>query len=386
MAIRRKIKFSLMYNRTKRLNKDSMALIQIKAYQNGDNRYFSTNIWIRPEHWDKKNNRVKHTHPNQFVFNSRIHQQLQDIERLHEYSIPIRTIRTFTEFFQEELDSSTIKADSIRPQKTTFNKLCEFRNPVFFEDLNYEFITSFDKFLWKQKLNANTVHRHHKTLGKFIRIAIAKDHLTINADPYKNFRPKSEEPDRVFLTDDELDRIERLTFPEDKSYLNRIQTIFLASCYTGLRFSDITKVKLADLSESSKGLVLNLKAQKTSKFLQLPLYLLFRQPDGTSKAERLFRHYMEIRGKEPDANKQPLFGRITNQYYNRELKELATRAGIKKHLSSHCGRRTFACHMATRVQMPILQKLLQHSSLDMTKIYVELSTQQIENELQKVKW
>lgn len=94
------------------------------------------------------------------------------------------------------------------------------------------------------KAERYTVHQHHKTLGKFICIATAKDHLTINADPYKNFHPKSEEPDRVFLTDDKLEIIERLTFPNDKSYLNRIQNIFLASCCTGLRFSDITKVKL----------------------------------------------------------------------------------------------------------------------------------------------
>lgn len=399
---KRKIEFSLSYNRSKKLNKNGTALIHIKAYQGRAYRYFSTNIWVRPDQWDEKNKRIKANHPNQYVFNTQIYKQLQEMEayvnqminrygsfpldRLHEYSIPISNVRSFTEFFKEELQDSTIKADSLKPQRTTFNKLCEFRNPVFFEDLTYSFITAFDRFLHKQKLNPNTIHRHHKTMKKFIRLTIVKDQLDANADPYKKFRAKSVEPERVFLTDKELQRIEQLTFPEELKHLERIQDIFLAACYTGLRFSDVTKIKLSDLSETSDGLVLNVKASKTEKFAQFFLSLLFPNPDGSSKPEQLFRRYVEIRQHERLGVDEPLFGSITNQYLNRELKVLAARAGIKKRISSHTGRRTNATILAGKISMPALQKHLQHSSLDMTKIYIALSNEDIKNELKKAKW
>ncbi len=405
-----------MYNRTKRLNRNGTALIQIRAYQEGKSKFFTTDVWVSPEYWDKRNHKVKHTHPNQFVYNKLIMDQLATMEayeisminRTEGRGIPLdllpdyqvknyeieETVKvnlSFTAFYKAEVEQSklTHKKATISDYSTTFNKLNAFRKNILFEELSYNCILSFDRFLHGFGFDINYIKKQHKNLRKFINLAIKKGYLTTEQNPYIHFKPRSREPKRVFLTKEELHSIEQLEFSEELNHLYRVKDIFLFSSYTGLRFSDIKQLSRSNFSRSDKGFYMNFKSQKTGKVLALPLYLLFRiQGKEHSRAEAIIQKYLDAfkaLGNSSEAQSISLFS-ISNQYYNRALKEIAKLAGIHKNLSSHVARRTFATQMATKVQMPVLQKLLQHSKLDMTRIYVQLSNQLIEQELGKIKW
>ena len=150
MGRRSKIKYTLIFNRKDRLNKHGQALIQIKAYQDGNNRYFSTGIYIQPQYWDQRHRKVKHFHPNQYVYNQSIQAQLAEmeafeirminrygsfpLERLHEYKqetisdVPA----SFTVFFEQELRNYRLKPDSYKMYKLTLNKLKGFRKTINF--------------------------------------------------------------------------------------------------------------------------------------------------------------------------------------------------------------------------------------------------------------
>jgi len=404
MSYLKKIKYRLIYNRTKSLNKDGTALVQVYAYQNGKSKYFSTDVWVEPKYWDDKQKSISSTHPNSHILNNRIRDKkiaLESyelkmlnryghfhIDRLEDYQKKKVNFESFTRFYKEQLEEAPIRKGAKKNQRTTLNKLCAFRKDVFFEDLTYGFITSFDKFLRKQGLGLNTINKHHRNLKKYIKIAIREDYLDVNLDPYKKFKPSSAEPHRTFLTQEELNNIERLAFVDSEKSLERIRDFFLAACWTGLRFSDLNAITPNNIIDSQDGLTLSFVAQKTGKSLRLPLYLLFKSDiNVVSKPEALFRRYLSDREKMPKGfEAMPLFGGMTNQYLNRSLKTVAKKAGIHKNLSSHAGRRTFATIMATKVEMPILQRLLQHSTLEMVKIYVRLSDKQIINQLKKVDW
>ncbi|NRB50580.1 MAG: site-specific integrase [Saprospiraceae bacterium] len=404
MSHLKKIKYRLIYNRTKNLNKDGTALVQVYAYQNGKSKYFSTDVWVEPKYWDDSQKSISPAHPNSHILNNRIRDKKTALEsyelkmlnrygyfhidRLVDHQKKKVSFQSFNKFYRIHLEEAPIRKGAKKNQRTTLNKLCAFRREIFFEDLTYNLITSFDKFLRQQGLGVNTINKHHRNLKKYIKIAIREDYLDINLDPYKKFKPSSEEPHRIFLTQEELNRIEQLEFTDSEKSLGRIRDFFLAACWTGLRFSDLNAITPKNIVHSQDGLTLSFIAQKTGKSLRLPLYLLFKPGlDGLSKPEILFRKYLLDRKDLPTGFKtMPLFGGITNQYLNRSLKILAKKAGIQKNLSSHAGRRTFATIMATKVEMPILQRLLQHSTLEMVKIYVRLSDKQIINELQKVSW
>ena len=403
-----KIRYSLVFNRKDQLNQFGDALIQLRAYQNGKSRYFSTGIYIKPDQWDQRNCKIKHTHPNHFVYNQQINRLIEEIEgfeikminrhgsfplhRLHEYqSKPENQKETisFTDFYEFELSNHSMKPDSFKMYKLTLSKLKAYKKQVYFEELNYSFISGFDLFLRKQNLGVNSIKQHHKRLRTFVNRAIKKDLLKIDDNPYKKFKPRSIEPERVFITKEELAKLETVNIPKNEARLKTIKDIFLFATYTGLRYSDVTNLRLGNVSQDARGWVLNLKAKKTDKSLKLPLYLLFRQEgEKLSRPEKILtRHLKQFKDFQDieEAKRLRLFP-ISNQYFNRSLKTIAKHAGVNKKLTSHVARRTFATIMATKVKAPILQRLLQHSRPDMTNIYIQLSNHLVEEELQKVHW
>ena len=77
-----KIRYRLIYNRKKVLNKQGCALIQIEAKLNKRNIYFTTDVYLQPEFWDADNSMVvNHPHAaslNAFLFEKILH--LENIE------------------------------------------------------------------------------------------------------------------------------------------------------------------------------------------------------------------------------------------------------------------------------------------------------------------
>ena len=402
----KKIRYSVVFNRLNRLNSYGEGLIQVRAYQNAKSRYFSTEISVKPERWDKKNKKINISHPNHFVYNQRIFDQLKEMEafeiaminryqgfpidRLGEYSnhdIENKSV-TFTQFFADELEVCTMKPNSLKMYELTLRKLKSYRETVYFEDLTYEFVKGFDRFLHKQGQSLNYIHKHHARLKTFIIKAIKEDYILIDKNPYKKFRAKKEEPERGFLLLEELNRIEDLVISDDDTYLQDVKDIFLFQCYTGLRFSDVIKITPGHISKGAKGYQLSIKAEKTNKRLQLPLWSLFRTKEEQSRPEKILQRFFDqiaIFGDTKEVLDIKFFKR-SNQYFNRSLKLLAERAKINKPITSHYGRRTFATIMATKVKAAILQKLLQHSRPDMTSIYIQLGNGALEEELEKTEW
>ncbi len=400
----KKIQYSLVFNRKGKLNANGEGLVQIRAYQNGKSRYFKTGIYLNPKHWDERNKKVRYNHPNQLVYNKRIRDMQEEMEtfeiaminrygwfpvdRLHEYqhSNQHTAPKSFTEFFTQELADHPMKPHSHKMYVQTLNKLNDFRRTVYFEDICYSFISDFDRYLFKQGLSINTVKKHHHRLKTFIRQAIKKGYLPADMNPYLSFKPKSAVPDRVYLTWEELTRIEEVQIPKDKNHLEYSRDIFLMACYTGLRYSDVTRISRAHLVETTKGFRLEMKIKKTEKPAVLPLHTLFpNAPGKPTRPEKIALKYLNQMPDSAPFDSVPLFD-LSLQYLNRALKEIARLARIRKKVTTHVARRTFATILATKVESPVLQKLLQHSSPDMTMIYIQLSNDTIERELEQVKW
>ena len=75
-----KIVYNLVYNRKKRLNKKGMALVQVEAYLDKKKKYFSTNVYLKPEQWDSRKLVVKN-HPNAEALNRMIYEFMAMIEK-----------------------------------------------------------------------------------------------------------------------------------------------------------------------------------------------------------------------------------------------------------------------------------------------------------------
>lgn len=385
------IQFSFIHNRKKKLRKDGTGLVQIKAYTAGKNKYITTNVYLSPEHWSKKQKQCVY-HPNALQINAELRRQITAIEnytlnqvqkngsitleQLDNY-LKYEDAESFTHFWDYELKhDNVIKPNTRKGHNQSLNYWKAFRTDVRFSELTYSTIVEFDRFLQDKGLHPNTIHGHHKRLKRYIYHAIKKDVFS-GKNPYKKFTLKKVKTTRVILTDKDLLTLEQLVFEGKEYFYQPILDLFLFSCYTGLRFSDVKDLNLKQIELGLQGYTLKLKAQKTGKHLILPLHKIHDK-----KPEQIIDRYQQ-RAQNFEGF---FFPKYSNQYVNRALKEIAQRAGINKKLTTHVARHTFATHLAAKVPLHILKEILQHSSIETTMVYLHLSNKMIDNALDGVQW
>ena len=274
-----------------------------------------------------------------------------------------------------EISTATTSAHTKANHRATLHALKEYRPEILFTEINFEFLTDFEKYLYTRKLHVNTINKYFRHIKRYVNIAIDKELFDMSKYPFRKFKAKSETAHREYLTSEELEKIERIEIPSEKKHLNKIRDMFLFSCYTGLRFSDISALSKDNIVTDGGGLWIEMRMQKTSEPIRIPVYLLF---DGRG---------VEILNRYTLPDRKYIFDDLTNQYVNRELKEIAALAGITKRVTFHCARHTQATYLLYKgVSITTVQKLLGHKRVQTTQIYGKVMDATIINELEKVNY
>lgn len=376
--------FNVVYNRKKMLLSNGTALIQVEAYLRGRKKYFSTKIYITPDQWDKKHRRIKN-HPNAMRLNKEIAQFITTLENVElerrnsgkSFTLDKLTdhingklTNSFTKFIIMEIEQSQNRASTKVGFQTTLKTMQEYKTDVLFSELNFEFLSDFERFLYSKGLSINTINKYFRHIRKFVNLAIDKDLFDLNKYPFRKFRAKTETTKREYLEPEELERIENLELPEDKKHLQKVIDMFLFSCYTGLRFSDLTALTTKNIVTENGKQWLTIKMQKTSEPLRIPLYLLFN-----GKASQIMERYATVTGG-------LFFDDYTNQYVNRCLKEIASFARVNKSVTFHTARHTQATYLIYKgIPITTVQRLLGHKKLQTTQIYSKVMDMTVVNEL-----
>jgi len=198
-----------------------------------------------------------------------------------------------------------------------------------------------------------------KNFGKIIRICIANGWLI--ADPFLNYKQKRKTVDRVYLTTDELQTWANKSFSTDR--LSQVRDIFLFSCFTGLAYSDVQKLKKRHIVKGVDGEQwIDTKRQKTNTPSRIPLL-----PTALHLIERYADHpCCEVNGY--------LLPVLSNQKMNAYLKEIADICGINKPITFHIARHTFATTVTLLNGVPIesVSKMLGHTNLRITQHYAKI--------------
>lgn len=389
-----KLSIKPVWNRHNRLSKDGTAPIHIDIYRSGKNnlrKFINSEVSILEEEWDKKKGVVK-KHPNASHLNKLIRDRIAAIEN-YEYSlltqgqILTETLledflknsqnnqQSFISFFKAEIDP-LLKRGTRKEHLYTYNMLVEFRNEILFSEINLTIVHEFDRFLKLEKgLMQNTVHKHHQHINRFLRLASIKGIFLESRNPYLNFKSKKEASDRLNLSPTELKKLEGLNITAGYPELQLTLDIFLFSCYTGLRFSDVETLEKSHLVNGIEGICIVKKMEKVPKPITLPLNLLF---EGKPLA---------ILNKYVSEGKTKVFPSMSNQYANRCLKILAGMAGIDMRLTFHISRHTFGSLLADITQNPyLIMDLMGHSDIKTSMIYIHRSQERINKQLRGVNW
>ena len=380
-----KIKYRLVYNRKKQLNKQGTALVQVEALLNQRKVYFRTNLYLKPEHWNSRNAQVDN-HPQAHDLNSMLFEfvlHLQAIElSLWKRGIPVTlsllkdaikkdkpvnvTFPVFAKIYVQESDRKRSTKENLM---TTITVLQEFRPGLDFKDITYTFLKDFEVHLKEKGNSVNTVAKHMRQLRTLVNEAINQGYIPSDAYPFRKYKIKQEKGRKEFLTPDELKRLENLDV--DKK-LRHVLDAFLFCCYTGLRYSDFCQLTPENIIRVNGKRWLYFKSVKTDVEIRLPLHLLFE-----GKALTVLERYDIVTD----------FAKIgPNSEANKYLAQLATLARIRKHITYHTARHTCATLLVHQgVPITTVQKLLGHTSVRTTEVYSEVLSNTIIRDLKAVK-
>ena len=380
-----KIKYRLVYNRKKQLNKQGTALVQVEASLSQRKVYFKTNIYLKPEHWDRRTSQII-VHPQADDLNSMLFEfvlHLQGVElALWKRGVPAtlsllkdamkknRPVNvTFPVFAKEYVQHSDRRESTKENLYTTITVLQEFRPGLDFKDITYTFLKDFEAYLREKGNGVNTVAKHLRQLRTLINEAINQGYIHADAYPFRKFKIKQEKGRHEFLTPDELRKLENLEVSDRK--LRHVLDAFLFCCYVGLRFSDFCQLKQSNFIRVNGMKWVHFKSVKTGIELRLPLHLLFE-----GKALAILDRY--------DITEFANLG--SNSETNKVLAVLTGMARIKKHITYHTARHTCATLLIHQgVPITTVQKLLGHTSVKTTEIYSEILSNTIVKDLRAVK-
>lgn len=239
--------------------------------------------------------------------------------------------------------------------------------------LDYDFVSDYEFYLKSvRKCGHNSTVKYISNLKKVITVCVKKGWLL--KDPFYGFKMAVREVSREILTQEELDKIISKKFSGRR--MSVVKDIFLFSCYTGLAYVDVHKLKRSEIAngiDGEKWIIIN--RQKTNTSAHIPLL-----PICIEILNRYKDHPQCV-------NADRVLPVWCNQKMNEYLKEIADVCGIEKNLTYHMARHTFATTVTLNNGVPIetVSKMLGHKSIKITQHYAKVLDNKISHDMQILK-
>ena len=231
--------------------------------------------------------------------------------------------------------------------------------PLPFSKIDLRLMDSFKTFLLTAPqgggksgiISQNTASTYFSIFKAAVHQAFIDGYLDIDLAAKIKGVPE-EESRREYLTIEELNIL--AATPCDYPMLKKAA---LFSALTGLRHCDIRKMTWQELSKEGDHYRINFTQKKTGGVEYMPIseqaYLICGEP------------------QEPD--RLVFEGLQDPSYINRPVKVWVEAAGIKKHITFHCFRHSFATNQLTEgTDLYIISKMMGHTDIRTTQIYTKV--------------
>lgn len=372
--------------RTDHIDKNGECLLYLYLYSEGEKRNIPLGIRVPLKQWDKNKQRIstkgislensdvnlmldnvmkRITEVKTLYWLNKQHLSIDDLVKEYQSGFSRVDFLGFATAMNNE-EKGLVAHRTYQKRASVINKIKKYKSIVLFSDINESWINGYKKFWMKDREEngelirgntLNTIGNDIKAIKKWLRIASNSGiNLKIKLDNIKVDRTPST---REYLSKDELKKVYDYYFSDfcKPSYKLTVG-YFLFACFSSLRISDVRKVNRSDFEQSSY----KFKITKTNKdhFIYLN--------DTTMK---IVDHY------------GPLFVEWKAETnINEDLKEVMFFLGIRKHITFHCGRHTFATnYLRMGGKVEVLQKILGHSNIQETMIYSHIVEQEKEESI-----
>ena len=348
---------------------------------------------VKKEEWNDKLGEVRRSNPLANSINALIAKKLKDVKaavantEVNEKPITLSDLKnvvknesaiSFLEYATRHLNSIS-KIGTYNRVNTVITKLKDYHNDddLYFHQIDLRFLNRYEAYLRDELKNkTNTVHANLKVLRMLFNKATSEELINIDSNPFLKKKLKTEKVNRDYLTSEEIEAIKNVELIAD-SKIEHHRNAFLFAIYAGgIRISDLLTLKW----ENIIGDHISYKVRKTG--LQFRLILV-------DKAKEIIQKYKVNEEMNPDDfvfpflnnsidyqnNPKKLHNEISSKtaHTNKNIKIIVERAGIKKKISFHISRHTFAIKcLNNEMGIEYVSKALGHQDLKTTQIYAKV--------------
>lgn len=375
---------------------DNFGLVPIyaKMFINGQKLELSTNKRIEPFKWDKYNKNAKYDNDlNEFLelYKTKMYNTYSKALLNDEYLTPelfkkmLKGVKKPTQKVHYLLETATLhntnfekmigikySYGSYKNYKSTLKYLKEFvpiysgNKDIPLEEVNYNFCESYYGYVTTEKTcTTNGANKQIQRLKKIINYAIKQGFISKN--PMATFTLEFKPVNKVTLSIEELKKL--IQFDFQRPTLEKVRDIFIFQCFTGLSYADIKTLNLKDIEDN----LIKMDRAKTGNKFVVPLL---------PQALELIDKYADY-----ENTSKPIFPVLSNQKMNSTLKMIQEIVGIRKSLTTHIGRHTFATTITLANGVPIetVSKMLGHTKISTTQVYAKVLDDKIIKDMDKLK-
>lgn len=344
---------------------DGNCALYLQVFVNKTKKKFPLYVSVKLNEFDEKKQRVTSSNPLHKDLNLIIEKKLSELNTIqvnyrlsgtnltmdnliNELENPTSRI-DFIKFWENEMSiqENILKESTYKEQMSKLRKLKSYKEHLFFYEIDDQFLIKIKGHFKKQGNSENTITAFIKSFKKYLHIANKRGIISpLQFDDIKNKRFESR---CTFLMPEEINKLYKYYSSEfinstHKSILQR----FLFSCFTGLRISDIQKITHNNII----GNVLIFTTTKTDKINRI----------------QLNKTALKFIGKE-----NVFENSYSDQHINDELKSISKVVGIKKHITFHVSRHSFATNfLMSGGRVEVLKELLGHRNISETMKYVHI--------------
>lgn len=388
-----KISILFVINQAK-TNQKGICPIYCRITINKERKQFSTGNSINPKDWNSKKQLAESKQIDYKVLNGQlsiIKQKINNIFfKLQIENVSFEVDNILDSYFQkpskkEDSVISYLKKDLDKLKRligkdlkqSTWNKFNYVYNDVAsfikfslnkkdipLNELNLNFLEQFEYYLKTEKNNKQvTLNKAIQRFRKPIKNAISEGYL--DKDPFLMYKASRVKKEIIFLTTEELFKLENYSFEQVR--LSQVRDLFIFCCYTGLAYNEMINLKTENISIGFDNMEwIQMNREKTSKQIAIPIL---------PKAKSILTKY---------DNTLPKF---SNQKVNSYLKEITAIVGINKNITHHIARKTFASTILlyNDVPMEIVSELLGHANMVITQeSYGKIVRKKVSEEMKKL--
>ena len=357
--------------------KDGNQSIYLDCYVNGIREYKFLSLYLRPETsrenklWNREQLRLANAIKAQYIIDIQNGEYgFKDRNRSRKLNFITYCEEMAAEYEANGQNSCAVLMRSVIKRMTdykgkniTFNHIDKDFLIGFIEYLNSD-IRDFDKAAKDKNRKPKPLSNVYKE-ALFARIMVAlnkaeRDGIILKnpgKDIDRKLKPHSEQKTRCYLTLEEIQRIIETEYKPD----NDIKPAFLFCCFSGLRYSDVSKLTWKEITVSQDGYAqIETTMQKTGKSITIPL------------SDNALKWLPEREGSLPESR---IFYKLPDQVNNADvrLRTLIKKAGISKHVTFHVARHSFATLTLTYgADLYTVSKLLGHANIRTTQVYAKI--------------